>query len=463
MISVLLTIVVAILVSYKLFSLILPSRYYPPSLQESANESLAREPKASVQILVLGDIGHSPRMQNHALSISKNGGRVDIIGYKESSIHPGLRDNPLVTIIPLPQLPTFPIPLTIPFFVAAPFKVLWQVWTIFAALGYRTRPSRWLLVQNPPSIPTLIISIIICFIRQTHLIIDWHNLGWTILAGKRGASHPYVILSKYYEAILGRWAPTANFVVSETMRRELQGSPYNICSPILTLYDRPSYDFQPITSIEKRIHFLKQLNESSKCAHDIFLGKTKLIVSSTSWTPDEDFEILLEALCEYASSPENLPSLLVIITGKGPQKQHYLDRISSLNMRNKLDNITICTTWLSTENYATLLACADLGVCLHTSSSGLDLPMKVVDMFGAGLPVVGYNAYESWKELVSEGVNGMGFVTSGELSSIIQQLLKEKSGETLAKLKAGALSEGKKRWDEEWDHVVARVIGVCDD
>lgn len=55
--------------------LLLPSQYEPPS---SAHE----KPRPSVQILVLGDIGRSPRMQYHALSIARHGGQVVIVGYK---------------------------------------------------------------------------------------------------------------------------------------------------------------------------------------------------------------------------------------------------------------------------------------------------------------------------------------------------------------------------------------------
>jgi beta-1,4-mannosyltransferase len=38
----------------------------------------------TVQVVVLGDIGRSPRMQYHALSIAKHGGRVFLIGYQGS-------------------------------------------------------------------------------------------------------------------------------------------------------------------------------------------------------------------------------------------------------------------------------------------------------------------------------------------------------------------------------------------
>jgi len=245
------------------------------------------------------------------------------------------------------------------------------------------------------------------------------------------------------------------------MAKQLRNRPYNVRSPIFTLHDRPAAIFQPILNNDARRAFLERLPETSRFADDILQGKIRLLVSSTSWTPDEDFNLLLSALCAYPSN-KNLPPILAVITGKGPQKQMYLDLIASLTESNKMSNINISTAWLTAEDYATLLACADLGVCLHKSSSGVDLPMKVVDMFGAGLPVVGYGDYESWEELVKEGVNGRGFVKSRDLTRILEELFSDPEGKELAELRKGAVEEGSRRWDEEWDGIAGRLLGLCD-
>lgn len=83
-------------------------------------------------------------------------------------------------------------------------------------------------------------------------------------------------------------------------------------------------------------------------------------------------------------------------------------------------------------------------------------------MFGAGLPVVGYGDYESWGELVREGVNGRGFVSSEELAAVLEELFADREGKQLAMLRRGAVEEGRRRWDEEWDGVAGRLLGLCD-
>ena len=119
-------------------------------------------------------------------------------------------------------------------------------------------------------------------------------------------------------------------------------------------------------------------------------------MSSTSWTADEDFGILLDALSRYedearrrADKPGNrLPKTLCVVTGKGPLREHYMRQVHGLEKNENWQFVRCRSLWLEPEDYPLLLGSADLGISLHSSSSALDLPMKIVDMFGCQLPVL---------------------------------------------------------------------------
>lgn len=378
----------------------------------------------------------------------------------ESELLQTLREHPNVTLTALPSMPkSWQTSDKVLFLLTAPVKVLFQAWTLWSTLSYKTRPSQWMLVQNPPSIPTLIIVLAVCRLRNTKLVIDWHNFGYSILSMKLGSDHPLVRVSRLYELGLARYA-YCHIAVTDAMCDVLKRD-FGLGN-VQALHDRPAPLFQILSEAQKH-KFLTSCDLTSGIVEQILAKKIRLVVSATSWTADEDFSVLLSAMYEYSASATSdmphLPELLVIVTGKGPLKSYYLRQIEQGERQQKLEMVRVRTAWLSFEDYASLLGAADLGVSLHTSSSGVDLPMKVVDMFGAGLPVLGYSNFKAWSELVKEDFNGLGFANSEQMAAKLKSLF-DPTDQQLDRLRQGAVLESKRRWEAEWDPVAGKLFGL---
>ena len=83
-----------------------------------------------------------------------------------------------------------------------------------------------------------------------------------------------------------------------------------------------------------------------------------LLVSSTSWTADEDFSILLEALNQYEQAANNaksgtLPKVLVVITGKGALRSAFEKEAGQAE--TKWDYVKCRTAWMAISEYPKLL------------------------------------------------------------------------------------------------------------
>ncbi|GMH58275.1 hypothetical protein TrST_g9596 [Triparma strigata] len=406
---------------------------------------------SNVLLLVLGDPGRSPRMLYHSLSLLNLSHNVTILGYVGTPLIDGLLGVNDVRVEPV----------YLGWCRFKPFYYGVRLVSLLYQFGKEIMKLEGdvVIVQNPPSFPTLFLGVL-CKMRGWEVLIDWHNLGYTMFPEERGWLRWGV---RGLEREVGR--RFGGFCVSEGMKRFLREE---MDVNVEVLHDRPPSHFKPTGLIEKHELF-KRLNLSSKFSTNLTSdqtlftetingvikerkGRPRLIMSSTSWTPDEDFSILLKALEEIDG--EIGREVLCIVTGKGPEKEYYVNKIKEMDLKE----IDIMTVWLEASDYPILVGSADLGVCLHTSTSGIDLPMKVVDMFGGGVPVAAVG-FECLDELVVDGKNGRVFKDWNELKGILKELLgKEGEGE-LERLRKG-VGQGL-RWEENWDNIALPVINEC--
>jgi beta-1,4-mannosyltransferase len=566
----------------------------------ASTAALADDEELHVAVVVLGDFGRSPRMQYHAASlaalgrgacvhvVAPAGGERCVAAVEAALAAPDGRMDRFDVPAPFARWPRALWPLFAPLKVL--HQLLWLTWLLLArvplprassasasapasasasalsvslAASAAGAPQRRvlrsaILLQNPPSIPTLLACWVAARLRGARLVVDWHNFGFSILAlnllGPARAAGPgagggwpspslllrrlVVAAAREYERVLGARAD-AHLCVTHAMRAWLAREWALPAARVAVLHDRAPPAFRAAALEEQHELFLRlapqlppegELFDAGAAAgggrpsatasanaaaaapaaaapaaaparrrrrdssggaspaaagaaaapgspsalpsplagapsRTLFTerladgrvvrraGRPALLVSSTSWTEDEDFGLLLDALVLLdalaSGAGGSLPNFVVVVTGKGPQRAMYEARMAALALRR----VRVRTAWLEAADYPLLLGSADLGVCLHASSSGLDLPMKVVDMFGAGLPVcaVGFGCLS---ELVVDGKNGLVFADAAQLAAQLARLFGGGAGAAggaeLARLRGGVRAFQSLRWHENW-------------
>jgi beta-1,4-mannosyltransferase len=299
-----------------------------------------------------------------------------------------------------------------------------------------------ILVQNPPAIPTLLVVLTAARLRGARLVVDWHNLAWAVLGLGIGARHPAVALARWYEGVLGRRAD-AHLCVSDALGAELVRWGMR---PVTVLRDRPAARFAPLDGAARRAG-RRRLLDTLGLGH----REPAIVVSPTSWTRDEDFELLLEAVrrCERLVEARAFPDVLVLLTGRGARRAAFETKATALPGRR----VHVRTAWLEPDDYPSLLGAADLGLCLHRSASGLDLPMKIADMHGAGLPVCALDYGPCLDEMLRHEEAGLRFADAETLARQWVALLGTFPEATpeLDRLRANVAKARGTTWREGWE------------
>ena len=407
-------------------------------------------------VVALVDLGRSARMRYHAQALAAQGVSVDLVGFEGTPLPRAITDDPRITVHRLsasmlrhegPSLGYAPIAIL------DSLRIAGRLWTVLRKLP---KPDM-MLVQDPPAFPALTVARLALAGRGVRFVIDWHNIGYTVLRLRLGQFHPAVRLARWLERRDAKKAD-ANLCVSRGLAEFLK-SRFGLQNTSV-LYDRPASIFVPMERGDRERY--RQALLTRLGIHSALAG---FIVCPTSWTEDEDFDVVIDAVIrledrirgwEASGSGRRFPDLVILVTGDGRRRTEFERRFAGLPARR----VHLRARWLEPEDYPRVVGSADLGLCLHRSSSGLDIPMKVADLFGAGVPVCALDYGATLAERVRHGSNGLLFSTAEQLANILFELFETfpADDQTFERLRTGARNSARMSWDEGWAREARPVL-----
>jgi beta-1,4-mannosyltransferase len=401
-------------------------------------------------VVALSDLGRSARMQYHAHALAANGVDVDLVGYAGTPLSRRITEEPRITIHRLtPLTRRFRQGSGIQYAIVAVVESLRmsvRLWRTLRKLGR----VDLVLVQNPPAFPTLMVTAWTLRRRGVRFVIDWHNVGYTLLQRRLGRFHPAVRVGRWRER-RDALAADGHLCVSRGLAAFLENR-FGVTGARV-LYDRPAAVFAPMERVER-----DRFRQGLFGRMGLVSGTAGFVICPSSWTEDEDFDVVIETVrrledrvrgWEAAGSNRRFPSLIILVTGDGARRAEFERRFAGLPARR----IYLRTRWLEPEEYPRVVGSADLGLCLHRSSSGLDIPIKIADLFGAGVPVCALDYGACLAERVRHSDNGLLFSTARQLADILFDLFESYPADqaVLERLRAGARKSARPTWEEGWN------------
>src|SRR6266446_5491584 len=200
-------------------------------------------------VVSLGDLGRSARMLYHARALAASGVDVDLVGFEGTPLPKAIRDEPRITVRRLnPATLRFRSRSSGAGYAAAGLvdaaRIALRLWRTLR----RLKGPDLVLIQNPPAFPTLAVAWFSLRRRGVRFVIDWHNLGYTLLSLRLGQWHPAVRLARWFERRDARRVE-ANLCVSRGLAAFLE-SRFGV-RQARVLYDRPASAFSAIDRADR--------------------------------------------------------------------------------------------------------------------------------------------------------------------------------------------------------------------